>query len=158
MLHGLLQGINSPCSFKISMMGFNPSLTSGFSGYCFWWGNMSGFLSFTTTGIAFYARPTDFPSAHTLGFTFCSIKGRERKGSTFMKQRHGPCSVYPSPKGVMEIPARSETRVKTAQNPSCKIKNNWNNTFWLVQTVPLRKRIGKWARGFSKHRINCPSI
>ena len=27
-LHGLLQGINSPCSFKFSMMGFNPSLTS----------------------------------------------------------------------------------------------------------------------------------
>ena len=30
-----LQGINSACSFKFLMMGFNPSLTSGFSGYCF---------------------------------------------------------------------------------------------------------------------------
>ena len=34
-LQGLLQGINSPCSFKFSMMGFNPSLTSGFSGTAF---------------------------------------------------------------------------------------------------------------------------
>ena len=28
---------------------------------------------------------TVFPSAHTLGFTFCSINGRERAGSVFMK-------------------------------------------------------------------------
>ena len=34
---------------------------------------------------AFCAQPTDFPSAHTLGFTFRSIKGREMKGSIFMK-------------------------------------------------------------------------
>ena len=26
-----------------------------------------------------------FPSAQTLGFTFCSIKGRERESSIFMK-------------------------------------------------------------------------
>ena len=26
MLHGLLQEIDNPCSFKFSMMGFNPSL------------------------------------------------------------------------------------------------------------------------------------
>ena len=26
-----------------------------------------------------------FPSALTLGFTFCSIKGREKEGSIFMK-------------------------------------------------------------------------
>ena len=26
-----------------------------------------------------------FPSAHTLGFTFCSINGMEREGSIFMK-------------------------------------------------------------------------
>ena len=32
-LHGLLQGINSPCSFKFSVMGFNSSLTASFSGY-----------------------------------------------------------------------------------------------------------------------------
>ena len=85
MLQGLLQGINSPCSFKFSMMGFNPSFTSGFSGYCFLCGNKCGSLSLTTTGITFCAQPTDFPSAHTLGFTFCSIKGREREGSLFMK-------------------------------------------------------------------------
>ena len=34
-LHGLLQGINSPCSFEFTMMGFNPSLISGFREYCF---------------------------------------------------------------------------------------------------------------------------
>ena len=66
-LQGLLQGINSPCSFKFSMMGFNPSLTSGFSGYCFLCGNKCGSLSLTTTGIAVSAQPTDFPSAHMRG-------------------------------------------------------------------------------------------
>ena len=85
MLHGLLQGINRPCSFKFSVMGFNPSLTSGFSGYCFLCGNKCRSLSLTTTGIAFCAQPTDLPSAHTLGFTFFSIKGREREDSKFMK-------------------------------------------------------------------------
>ena len=84
-LQGLLQGINSPCSFKFSMMGFNPSLTSGFSGYCFLCGNKCGSLSLTAIGIVFCAQSTDFPSAHTLGFTFCSIKGKEREGSIFMK-------------------------------------------------------------------------
>ena len=85
-LRGLLQGINSPCSFKFSMIGFNPSLTSGFSGYCFLCGNKCGSLSLTTTGIVFCGQPTDFPSTHTLGlFTFCSTKGREREGSIFMK-------------------------------------------------------------------------
>ena len=34
-LHGLLQGINSPCFFKFLEMGFNSSLTSGFGLYCF---------------------------------------------------------------------------------------------------------------------------
>ena len=28
---------------------------------------------------------TDFPSTHTLGFTFCFIKGRDREGSISMK-------------------------------------------------------------------------
>ena len=84
-MHILLQGINSPCSFKFSIRSFNPSLTSGFSGYCFLCGNKFGSLILKTTGIAFSVQPTDFPSAHTLGFTFCSIKERERDGSLFMK-------------------------------------------------------------------------
>ena len=84
MLHGLLEGFNSPCSFKFPMMGFNPSLTSGFSGYCFLCGNKCGSMSLTATGIAFCAQPTDFPSAHTLGFTLCSIHERERENSIFM--------------------------------------------------------------------------
>ena len=102
-LHGLLQGINCPCSFKFSMMGFNPSLTSGFSGYCFLCGSKCWSLSLTTTGIAFCAQPTDFPSAHTLGFTFCSIKGREREGSIFMKRgmdlAHYISTPHPHQKG-----------------------------------------------------------
>ena len=110
----LLQGTNSPCSFKFSMMGFNPSLTSGFSGYCFLCGNKCGSLSLTTTGIAFCARHTDFPSAHTLEFTFCSIKGREREGSIFMKTEAWTLLSISLPKGVREILARSETRVKIA--------------------------------------------
>ena len=32
---GMLQGINSCCLFKFSVIGFNLFLTSGFSGYCF---------------------------------------------------------------------------------------------------------------------------
>ena len=84
-LHGLLKGSNSPCFFKFSMIGFNPSLTSGFSGYCFLCGNKCRSLSLTTTEIAFCARLTDFPSAHTLGLTFCSIKETEREGSILMK-------------------------------------------------------------------------
>ena len=67
------------------MMGFNPCLSSDFSGYCCLCGNKCGSLSLTTTGIAFCAQPTDFPSAHTLVFTFCSINRREREGSIFMK-------------------------------------------------------------------------
>ena len=34
---------------------------------------------------AFCAQPTDFPSAQTLGFTFCSTRGRESESSIFMK-------------------------------------------------------------------------
>ena len=37
------------------------------------------------TEIAFYAQPTVFPSGHIVGFTFCSINGREREGTIFMK-------------------------------------------------------------------------
>ena len=84
-LHGLFHGINSPCSFKCSMMGFNLSLTLGFSGYCFWRGNRWGSLSLIMTGTAFCAQSTIFPLVHNLGFTFCSINGKERAGSTFMK-------------------------------------------------------------------------
>ena len=73
LLYGLLQGINSPCSFKFSMMGFNPFLTSGSSAYCFWCTNRWGSLSLKTTGTTFCVQPT-VPSAHTLGITFCSVK------------------------------------------------------------------------------------
>ena len=60
---------------------------------------ISGSLSLTTTGIAFYARPTDIPSAHTLGFTVCSTKGRE--GGLHIYENRGMDLVQyiPPPKG-----------------------------------------------------------
>ena len=54
LLHGLLWGINSPCSFKFSMMGHNSS-TSGFSEYCFWCGNRWGSLILIMTETAYCA-------------------------------------------------------------------------------------------------------
>ena len=102
-LRGLLQGINSPCSFKFSMISSNPYLTSDFRGYCFWCGKMCRSLSLTVTGTAFCARPTVFPSAHTLGFIFCSINGEKVRAPYSWKQRHGSWSVYPSPKGVRRL-------------------------------------------------------
>ena len=140
-LHGLLQGINS--SFKFSEMGFNPSLTSSFSGYYFLCGNKCRSLNLATTGIAFGARPTDFPSAHTLGFTFCSIKGSEREDFIFMKTEAWTLLCISLPKCSEGDLARSETLVKIAQSLSYSLKNKWNNTFWLIQTVPLWKRIRK---------------
>ena len=59
----------------------------------------------------------------TLLFTFCSIKGEKGKALYSCKQRYGPCSVYPSPKGVRETLAQSETRVKIAQSNSQVTKN-----------------------------------
>ena len=109
--------LNSPCSFEVSTIDFNPSLTSGFRKYCFLCGNMCGFLSLTT-GIAFCAQPTVFPSTHTLGFTFCSVCGRESGASIFMKTEAMTCSVYPSLKGVKDTLSWSETCVKTAQSPA----------------------------------------
>ena len=111
------QRINSPCSFEVLMISFNPSLTSGFRRYCFWYGNTCGSLSLATTGKAFCAQPTVFPSTHTLEFTFCSVPGRERGASIFMKIEAWTCSVYPSLKGVREFLSWSETHVKTAQSP-----------------------------------------
>ena len=121
------------------MMGFNPSLTSGFSGYCFLCENKCGSLSLTTTGIAFYAPPTDFPSAHTLGFTFCSIKGREREGSIFMKTEAWTLLSISLPKWGEGDSDMIRNACEIAQSPS----HNLHNTFWFVQTVPLRKWIGK---------------
>ena len=128
-MHGLLQGINSLCSFKFSMMSFNPSLNSGFSGYCFLCGNKCGPLSLTATGIAFCARPTDFPSTYTLGFTLCSIQGREREGSIFMKTEAWTLlSIHtPQKKGVRETLAQSETHVKISQSNSQLTKKKKKN-------------------------------
>ena len=157
MLHGLLQGNNSPCSFKFSLMGFNPSLTSGFSGYCFLCGNKCGSLSLTTTGIAFCAQPTGFPSAHILGFTFCSTKGREREGSIFMKTEAWTLLSISLPKrgegdsGVIRNLCENSTE--------SQLQNNRSNTFGSSRHPHYGNGSRrKWARGFSKHIESCPSI
>ena len=160
-MHGLLQGINS--SFKFSEMGFNPSLTSSFSGYYFLCGNKCRSLNLATTGIAFGARPTDFPSAHTLGFTFCSIKGSEREDFIFMKTEAWTLLCISLPKCSEGDLARSETLVKIAQSPSCSLKNN-NSIKEIILFGSSRQwhyesGLGrKWTRGFSKHRVSCPSV
>ena len=59
-------------SWEISTVRFH--LFINFRGYCFWHGNKWGSLSLIMTGTAFCVQPTVFPSAHTLGFTFCSVK------------------------------------------------------------------------------------
>ena len=140
MLHGLLQGINSPCSFKFSVVGFNPFLTSGFSGYCFLCGNKCGCLNLTT-GIAFCAQPTDFPSAHTLVFIFCSIKGRKREGFIFMKTEAWTLLSISLPKWGEGDSDMIRNACEIAQSPNCSLEDNWNNV-WLILTVPL----WKWIR------------
>ena len=94
-LHGLLQGTNSPCSFKVLMMCFNPQpqVSMDTASYV----EISGSLSLTTIGIAFCAWPTDFPSAHTLAFTVCSTKGRERGGLHIYENRGMDLVLYIPP-------------------------------------------------------------
>ena len=157
MLNGLLQGTNSPCSFKFLMMSFNPSLTSGFSGYCFLCGNKCGSLILTTTGIAFCAQPTGFPSAHILGFTFCSTKGREREGSIFMKTEAWTLLSISLPKrgegdsGVIRNLCENSTESQSQLTEKI--------SFGSFRQSHYRSRSGrKWARGFSKHGESCPSV
>ena len=114
-LYGLLQGINSPCSFKLSVVGLNPFLTLGFSGYYFWSGNRCGSLSLILIGIALCAWPTVFPSAHILGFTFCSFNGDKEWAPYSWKQAWTLFSIS-LPKGVRETLAQSETHVKTVES------------------------------------------
>ena len=102
-LLGLLQGINNPCSFKRSMLGFNPSLTLVFSGYCLLYGNKWGSLSLITTEAAFVLDPLF--SHQDLGFV--QLMGEKEQAPYSWKQRPGPCSAYPSPEGVRKTLARS---------------------------------------------------
>ena len=85
MLHGLLQGINSPRSFKFSVMGFNPSLTSGFSGYCFLCGNKCGSLSVNYRNRILCSTHRFSISPYSRIYIFFSIKGRLSEDSKFMK-------------------------------------------------------------------------
>ena len=72
-----------------------------------------------------------------------------------MKQRNGPCSVYPSPKGERKTLARSKTHVKIAES-QLQLKEE---SFGLSRQPHCGSRLGrKWARGFSKHRESCPNI
>ena len=112
---------------------FAHSLTIVFSGYCFWCENRWGSLSLIAKGTVFCTKPS-FPSAHTLGFIFCSLKEWVPYS---WKQRPDHCSVYPSPEGVRETLAWLETHEKTDQSPSCSLKDDWNNSIWLIQTASL---------------------
>ena len=70
-------------SWEISTVRFHPFIN--FRGYWFWRGNKWGFLSLIMTGTTFCVQPTVFPSAHTLGFTFCSVK----KGGFHIHENRG---------------------------------------------------------------------
>ena len=127
MLHELLKGIHSACSFKFLIIGFNPFLNSGFSRYCFLCGNKCRSLRLTPTEIAYCAQQEIFHQPifqDSLFFFFFSAKVRQRESFIFMKTEAWTLLSISSPKGVREILARLETCVKIAQNPSCKIKNN----------------------------------
>ena len=146
----------APAPLNSQWRVFNPYLTLRFSGYYFLCGNKCRSLSLTTTGIASCARPTDFPSAHILRFTFYSIKGGEKDASIFMKTKAWTLLSMSLPKEVRETLPWTETHVKIAQSPTCSLKE-------IIFASPRQSLYGsglgrKWARGFSKHRVSCPSI
>ena len=97
-LHELLQGISCPCSFKFSMIGFNPSLTSGIRGYYFWYGNMCESLTLTSTGIAFCVQPSFYISSHSRIYILFNQWERKR---IFMKTE--ACSLL-----SISLPQRGE--------------------------------------------------
>ena len=77
--------------------------------------------------------------------------GEKGRAAYSWKQRHGPCSVYHSLRGVRETLAQPETHVKIAQSPSCSLEADWDNNVRLIQTVLFWKRTGeKVGQGFSK--------
>ena len=75
------------------------------------------------TEIAFYAQPTVFPSGHIVGFTFCSINGREREGSVFMKTETRTLLSISLPKRVRET-LDDQKLVKTAQSLSSSLEDS----------------------------------
>ena len=86
--------------------------------------------------------------------------GEKEQAPYLWKQRAAPCSVYPSPEGVRETLAQSETHEKTAQSPNWSLKDDWNNGIWLIHTAPLWGcgSGGKQTRGSSEHRESCPNV
>ena len=72
-----------------------------------------------------FCSTTDFPSAHTLGFTFCSIKEREREGSIFMKTEAGTLLS-------ISLPKRGEGDPGTIRN-SCE--NRTESQSQLIETL-----------------------
>ena len=60
--------------------------------------------------------------------------GEKEQATYSLKQRSGPCSVYPSPEGVRETLAWSETHEKIAQSPSCSflVVQSLNSVWFFV--------------------------
>ena len=60
--------------------------------------------------------------------------GEKEQAPYSWKQRSGPCSVYPSPEGVRETLAWSETHEKIAQSPSCSflVVQSLNSVWFFV--------------------------
>ena len=130
-LYGLLQGINSPCSFTFLMIGFNLCVLN----------------------TQFFHQPTLWD------LHFVPPMGKKQKAPYAWKQKPGHCLVYPSPEEVRETSAPSETCEKTAQSPSHSLKDDWNYSIRLVLTVPLQKWTGRKAdQGLQWPQRNFPQF
>ena len=107
------------------------------------------------TGTVFCAQLIVFPSVHTLEFTFCSINGRERASSIFMKTEAWTLfSISFARRGEWNS-GKIRNSWENSKSPNCSLKDDWNNSLWLVLTVPLQWWIGrKVDRGFSEHRVS----
>ena len=78
-----------------------------------------------------------FPSADTLGFIFYSINGRERVNFISMKTEAWTLlSIFLPRKGEGDS-GTIRTLQKTTQSPSCRLKDDGNNSIWLNQRAPL---------------------
>ena len=109
-------------------------------------------MSLIKTGTALCARPTVFPSAHTLGFTFCSINGRERAETWTLLSISLPRSGEGDSGTIRN--SRKQHRVPVVAKRMTGIKAFG----WSRQSDYGSRSRGKWTRDFSEHREICPSV
>ena len=137
-LQGLLQGINSPCSFKFSMMGFNPSSVSGFSGHCFRCGHRQASLSLIKTGTAFLLDPQSFRQPTLQDLHSVQLMGEKEQAPYLWKQEAWTLlSIFLPRRGEGEC-SRIRDSWEKQQSPSRSLKGDWNSSVGLVLTVPLQ--------------------